>query len=213
MNRVIAWNARVGRKPRRVARSVKRMARWHKVDVFVLLEASTYADALREKMPDWHIFGQSTDALVLIRRGSEFTMDVIQHDVAWRGPKLHIDHTGRRWPIIDFGTWQLACLHRVPGGPMGGTTLDGFNKRAWGQEAVLLRTTARAATVPTLFVGDQNATVMQMMAWVREAGGRVVRTGLKVDWAWLVGKAQVTAKALGRHGSDHHAVLYVVTLP
>lgn len=210
--RIFCWNARVGRRPWLVVLALRVFIRVTRPHVIVLTEANAYVRVLREAFSsEWVAYRKHSDVVVMVRRDMrQPTVTPIGHDTAWRGPHEGKEHRGRRWLMLDWPDLRLIALHRVPGGPSGGTSprLAGRNRPAWEAEAFLLAT-AIGDTRPVLIVGDQNARLAEMRDFMARHDLRPVPTGAKVDWAMRRG-VRVEGGRLGRRGSDHPAVRYVI---
>lgn len=210
--RILSWNCRVARRPRLVVLALRAFIRITRPHVVVLTEAGGYVPALRDAFSaEWRAYRKHSDVVVMVRRDMrQPTVTPIGHDTAWRGPHEGKEHRGRRWLMLDWPDLRLIALHRVPGGPSGGTSprLAGRNRPAWEAEAFLLAT-AIGDDRPVLIVGDQNARLAEMRDFMARHDLRAVPTGAKVDWAMARGVA-ARGRRLGRRGSDHPAVIYVV---
>lgn len=208
--RILAQNVKVGRRPALVVLALWAWVRLRRPDVIVLLEATRYAPAIREAFgKDWCTYRRGSDVVVMVRRDlPDPKVTEIGHDVAWRGPHAGIAHKGRRWLQLDWPGLRLVAVHRVPGGPSGGIQTKGANRPAWEAEDFLLAT-AISTPSPVLIVGDQNAEVSEMRDFMARHGLRPIITGALVDWA-MRRKVRGSGKRLGRRGSDHPAVLYVL---
>lgn len=211
--RIFSWNARVGRRPWLVVLALRAFIRVTRPHVIVLTEANAYVRVLREAFSsEWFAYRKHSDVVVMVRRDMrQPTVTPIGHDAAWRGPHEGKEHRGRRWLMLDWPDLRLIALHRVPGGPSGGTSprLAGRNRPAWEAEAFLLAT-AVGTDRAVLIVGDENAEIAEMRDFMARHNLDPVPTRAKVDWGmsrWLIVKGRRLFR-LGRRGSDHYAVLY-----
>lgn len=209
--RFLSWNAKVNRRPWLVVLALRAFIRVTRPHVIVLTEACGYIDALRDEFGrDWYAYRKRSDVVVMVRRDFDRpTVTRLEHDTEWRGPKEGIAHRGRSWLRLDWADLRVVALHRVPGGPSGGTSreLAGGNRPAWEAEDFLLAT-AVSTDKPLLIVGDQNARVAEMRDFMARHGLRAVPTGVMVDWAMRRG-LKARGRRLGRRRSDHPAVLIV----
>lgn len=198
--RLIVHNAKVGRSPRRVVRTTRRLLTNTRAHTLALLEAGAYTQALREGLPEWRV-QRVGDVLLLTRKDAKRPdVEAVSHDLAWVGPKAGIRKTGREHMLVD--DWLL-IVHRITGGP------SGPNEDAFSAESDLIRTTLTGYET-ALCVGDQNARATELAAWWRSHGMTPVRTGAKVDHGAERGLT-VTGRKLRRYyGSDHTPVLYVI---
>lgn len=212
--RFFSWNAKVGRRPWLVVLAIRVFIRITRPHMIVLTEAGGYIEELRKAFHgEWHAYRKRSDVVVMVRKDfpkPEITR--LEHDHEWRGPKEGLAHKGRVWLQLDWSDLRVIALHRVPGGPSGGTSpeLDGGNRPAWEMEDFLLATAADT-NKPLLVLGDQNAKVDEMRDFMARHNLRAVPTGAKVDWA-MCRKLLARARRLGRRGSDHPAV-FIVTTP
>lgn len=212
--KVLSWNVRVGRPAPLVIAGIA----WHisrrKPHVIVLLEATRYVPDLRDVFgKKWRIIRHGSDVVVLVRRDVDKPeISEVGHAVAWRGPHEGIQHQGRKFLQLDWPGLRMLAVHRVPGGPSGGTSaeLAGGNKAAWRAENTLIASTISDG--PWISVGDQNARPVEVCAFMARYNLHPIVTGAKVDWAMARGVTG-RGKRLGRRGSDHPACLYVLTHP
>lgn len=209
--RFFSWNAKVGRKPWLVVLALRAFIRVTRPHVIVLTEANGYIEELRAAFSgEWHAYRRRSDVVVMIRKDFEQPkITRLEHDHEWRGPKEGIAHKGRVWLQLDWPDLRVVALHRVPGGPSGGTSreLAGGNRPAWEVEAMLL-TTAVDTNKPVLVLGDQNSTIDEMHDFMARHDLKPVPTGAKVDWG-MRRSLLATGRRLGRRRSDHPAVLVV----
>lgn len=209
--RVVTHNVKVGRYPVAVAWGVGRLIRHERPHVVALFEATGYVDLLRARFgARWRVVCDRSDVVLLVRRNlGPFDVQVVGHDQVWTGPKVGITHRGRRHLLVRLGQHTILFVHRVPGGPSGGR--GGLNRRAYGVEAELIAY-ALADAGACVCVGDQNATVDELVDGWRGLGMRPIRTGAKVDHG-----AERGYKARGRrldrkYGSDHYPDVYDLEL-
>ena len=215
--RIVTFNVKVGRRPKVVARKIQRIARRHRVDVFLLQEAHGYIAALRD-LPGWHLVaakGQGEargnpmlvrDTLPLQRRRA------IRCHTPWTGPKAGRHHRGRVFTVADVAGWRLVNVHRTrPGWSPGGG--------AFTEEHDRLLDAALDADGPLVIAGDQNIGTRPggdrgpetPWALAEAIGGRIVTTTEgRIDYAVTRGVGGF-ARQLGKYGSDHAAVLFVLT--
>lgn len=198
--RLVVHNAKVGRNPRRVVRATRRLLRNTQADALALLEAGSYADELREGLPNWRV--QRVGDVLLLTRVTAQRPDIeaVSHDLAWIGPKAGIRKVGREHMLVNGHT---LIVHRITGGPRGPNAL------AYAAESALIRETLAGRDL-SLCVGDQNATAGELVAWWRSIGMQPVRTTAKVDHGAARGLTVTGRKLWRKYGSDHSPVLYMV---
>lgn len=218
--RIVAWNAKVGRKPVEFARQLELALSRTAADVVILTEAVAYAATLRGFLVGWqvrhaHGWPEARNIVVLVRNGLPIRRVVgIRNWRSWVGPKLGKAHVGRTFLLVDIGTrWRIVGVHRTSGGP------NGPNAPAWAEEH---RRLARLADRPgshrraLVIAGDQNCEAddrhpLSIGGLADTIGGHVVATHTKVDHAIV---RDVTGRGT-RHdyyGSDHPLVAYTFTL-
>lgn len=227
---LVAWNAKVGRKPRTVVRDLSAFLDengWP--DVIVLCEAGRYTTELRRRLSSRYRVlraGREHDGIVMLvdRSVPIPTRSLLVMRLGWIGPKAFRRHPGRTFPVVDLGKgksqlrWRIVGIHRTPGGPSGGVLTRGRNRPAWEEEhARLLRLAARTRSHRRVLVmvGDQNCEMSDRrptsVGGLAEAiGARVIRTGAKVDWAILRGGGGSGHRGPNL-GSDHPLIRYQFT--
>jgi endonuclease/exonuclease/phosphatase (EEP) superfamily protein YafD len=215
--RIITHNVRVGRRPKVVARKVRRMGRWHRADVIMLQEAHGYIDALRD-LRGWRLItafgpGEVRGNPMLVRNNRDpVRRSPIRCQTPWTGPKAGRPHRGRVFTVAEVGGWLLVNVHRTrPGWSRNGA--------AFAEEHDRLLELADTTTGPLVIAGDQNIGTRPgpdrsrntPWALARSIGANVVTTTAgRIDYAIARG-ADGRARQLGRYGSDHNAVLIVLT--
>ena len=215
--RVVSWNTKVGRRPRVVARKVRRIARRHDVDVFLFQEAAAYIGALRD-LPGWRIVtargeGEARGNPMLVR--TEFDVDrlpAIRCEIPWTGPKAGRHHRGRVFTVAEVDDWTFVNVHRT----RPGWSKDGA---AFAEESERLLDVAENTEGRIVLAGDQNIGTRSggdrarhtPWALAQAIGAKVITTTAgRIDYAICRG-ATGFARELGRYGSDHNAVLFVLT--
>lgn len=198
--------------------------------VLVLMEAGGYVKALREHFPAYKVLAatgwpDASSTVVLVRRDLPLTRwSAMRMRTRWVGPKAMLPHEPRTHLVIDIGNpdlgpaWRIVAVHRVPGGPTGGTETRGRNQPAYAEEHHRLqRLAARLGSGrrALIIVGDQNAEQddrhpLSPASLAALIGANVVSTKAKVDWA-LVRDCRGTSSRGGPFGSDHPAITYVFT--
>jgi hypothetical protein len=232
---LVLHNVRAGRHAGEVVRATRTLVRdTGRPHVIGLLEASAYRDELRDSplRHDYLIrfvrgWRESANIVALVRRDVPLRrIAPIRTRRPWIGPKMGRPHAGRTHLLVDVGrmedprAWRLILVHRVPGGPTGGTSslVRGRNAAAWEAEHYKLADVAdRPGSHRRAFVivGDQNARPddrhpLSPGGLADEIGARIHRTGAAVDWA-LLRDCQATSERLDSYGSDHPAIRYTLT--
>lgn len=198
-------------------------------DVVVLVEARgrKMRRELRRRFRNYRIKRARTlrpeadNQIALVRRDlGPLRIRSLKMKLPWHGPKHRNPHKGRTHPYLDLGDrWRLWFLHRVPGGPLGGVSpaLRGANKDAWDEEDGRLYTAAdwpESRRRTNVWIGDQNCEddddhPAGVPALARRCAAEMVRTGAKVDWAYVRGcdgRGQVIARPAR---FDHPILEYV----
>jgi hypothetical protein len=186
--KVVAWN--VGpRFWRKILRSLAGIRAMKTAKITALFEASNPAlvAALRARYPHRRVICHHTDAVAILKRGGRRPrVEVVSHDVTWRGPHLGRPKRGRRW------------LHRVT--PIG-------NEAAWDAETDLIRSIVKRVDLPDelAIIGDHNGTRARLCDDYADMGLRLLPVNAKVDHCAVRDLAGGGIR-LGNHGSDHVAI-------
>ena len=112
--RLVTWNVKVGRRPKRVARMVRRIIRRHRPDAILLQEAHGYIAALRDIrgyeliVADGH--GEERGNPMLIRDRHARRLPAIRCRTAWTGPKAGKHHRGRVFTVADGILWLWSLV-------------------------------------------------------------------------------------------------------
>lgn len=198
---IVAWN--VGPRPwRRIVRSLRGIRQVRDVDVVALFEASQplLVAGLRVRYPHRRVICRRSDVVAILPRRERPRVEVISHDVAWRGPHLGRAKRGRRWLLLTWPDSAVLLVHRVT--PVG-------NQAAWDAETDLIRSVVRRADLPSRLavVGDHNGTDSRLRTDYAEMGLHLLPAETKVDQCAVRGMIGAGHR-LGLHGSDHVAVLW-----
>jgi hypothetical protein len=209
--RVIAWN--VGPRSRwRILRSLRRLMRDHPADVYVLLEATRCTDALRRRHGDkYRVIRRASDVVALVSRDlPRPDVKTFEHEIDWLGPKAGIPHEGRSFLRLDWDDDRLVLVHRVPGGPKGGTSprVNGLNREAWVADLTQISRAVGEAKRAAV-IGDHNGTHNELAEDYQGLGLTVAAARTHVDKAATRGY-DARCRRLGNYGSDHPALLTVL---
>jgi hypothetical protein len=201
MMRVLAWN--VGPRPwREILRSLGQLMGEHEARVTGLFEASNplLVAALRVRYPGHRVICRRSDVVALVpRRVARPRVNVIGHDVAWRGPKLGNAKAGRRWLMLSWDDETILLVHRVT--PIG-------NVNAWDAETELLREVAKRWDIERLaIIGDHNGTHDRLRPQYARLGLSLLPVHAKVDHC-AVRDFLGGGTRLGNYDSDHVAILW-----
>lgn len=199
--KILAWNG--GARPwREILRSLRPLMAEHDARIVALFEASNplLVAALRVRYPSHRVICRRSDIVALIpRRVPRPRVDVIGHDVAWRGPKQGRSKQGRRWLLLTWDAETVLLVHRVT--PIG-------NEVAWAAETELLRGIAKRWDIERLaIIGDHNGTRERLRPEYAAMGLTLLPVQAKVDHCAVRG-FRGGGTRLGKYGSDHPALLW-----
>lgn len=200
--RVLAWN--VGPRSRwRILRSLRGIEPAKTAKVVALFEAShpLLVTLLRARYPHRRVICHRSDVVAIIRRGAPRPrVEVVGHDVQWRGPHMGRAHRGRRWLLLVWDDEAVLLIHRVT--PRG-------NGIAWEADHDVIRTIARRVDLPDRLavIGDHNKRDHELRDDYDELGLTLLPVNAKVDHCAVRG-FEGEGKRLGQHGSDHVAILW-----
>lgn len=213
---VLSWNVYVGNKTD-VGATVAAWLKDPRPEVVVLQEATGRWKALSRVARDngyrhyQGVTGQAAGTAVLIRS------DVIvlkRRELAmrrwWTGPIHGWRQKPRRYPAfrLRIGTRivRLMNLHYPTGGPDAPAVRESLLRtRKWLRRGF--------SSIPAIGVGDVNMGGRSLRTWLTGPVGRgsVVVDGHRADNLAARG-AHGTSRTLGKHGSDHEAVLYTLEI-
>ena len=218
LERVLAWNAKVGRKPTDVMAGLETLIESNDPDVVALQEFKGYVGQLRDRFAGkWWIYAhndwpEANDNPVMVshafgqkHRGGEDGWNTLRTETEWTGPQGG-DHQGRTWTWVKVAGVFVLSLHRCTDG-------NGRNSEAFTEEARHLTKWIRNHT-PAVVIGDHNCGkgadfpgASRLVA--TDVGGRIKGIeDVPVDYALEHG-IKGTAKVLNGHGSDHRAIKWV----
>lgn len=226
----VVWNAREGRNPQTVISELDAWLAGRFPHMITLMEAAGYTKAVRRRYRGtYRVFvrygwPESRNIVTLVRRDVYVPRwSTIRMKIGWIGPKAFRRHAGRTQQVIDIGRghasqiplWRFAIVHRVPGGPDGGTVTHGRNQPAYAEEhEALLKLGRRKGSRRRAFIcdGDQNAEIrdghpISPSTLADELDADLVPTGAKVDWAFARG-CTGEGKAFRDVGGDHPLIKY-----
>lgn len=214
--RIITWNTKVGRRPARVLRMLRKIVKQHRPHVIVLQEAAGYVDALHD-LPGYDVFtprgtGEARGNVILVAADIPTErLPSIRCHFPWTGPKAGMRHPGRVFPVAEPGGWTIANVHRTrPGWSHNGAAFAEEHDRLLDLEHT---------TGPLVIVGDQNIGTRTGSDRARNTpwalaqkldAGIVTTTPGHIDYA-IVRGVDGFAEELGKFGSDHNAVLFTLT--
>lgn len=225
------WNMERDRTPTMAARSALAMMESRELDFLCVQECAHYHKAIRE---------QAGDRFDLIAFRSEpgraETALIVRRDVD-HGPGWQVRATRRGWitvrggttppkylTIANVGGLRVVSLHTAPSVHWAGGRILGPVRRVISMRQLARRVVkfARNHPGPVLFAGDWNATPeargRYSPHWIaRKAGLRVVAPlkgthGARVIDFALIRDCAARATREKRRGSDHHAVIFKVTM-
>lgn len=219
------WNALRGRPPHVVAAEVARIVTAHDLDVLAVTEAQQYLRALH-RLPGLRVIafgeepGQGNTALV-VRDGARVTGVVVKR-MTWRGwITVRGGETPPKWLVAaTVDGVRVAVVHLPPTQRWRRGEMTGPLRRvaATAVHARRLRRWLNRQRAPWAVVGDWNATPSirgrWSPRWVAEttrarviAPDRPTHGQRVIDYAIVRGLVG-TARAEGRHGSDHRLVVF-----
>lgn len=198
--RIVAWN--VGPRPApAIVQSYNGIRATRHSDLTALFEASNreLVFRLRRDHPDHRVLWGRTDVVVLIPRSHPRPrVEVVGHDVAWKGPHMGVVHHGRKWPLLIWDDIAVLPIHRVT--PIG-------NAAAWEADRRVIAHVAARTDLPRRLAipGDHNGTDARLRAEYAAMGLTLLPMDAKVDQCAARG-LHGTGVRLGNHESDHVAV-------
>jgi exonuclease III len=216
--RILAWNVYIDNDPQSVGQTVAGWLEQYKPEVVVLNEATRCWKVLsRAARGNGYrhyqgVTGQAAGIAVLVRSD----VAVVRRREAvmrrwWRGPIHGWRQKPRRYPYLRLRlpggrVVRLMALHFPTGGANAPAVAESLDRtRVWLRRGL--------SRVPAVTVGDTNLGVVTLRTKLagRVGRGAVVVPGHHVDN--LIGRG-VTGRSttLGKHGSDHEAVLYTLTI-
>lgn len=201
--KVLYWNVYIGNSPEETLRELSVLAKAHRPHIIGLGEA-TKAYKITDEIPGYrriHLApvrqrgNENADSAVLVRHDVVITSKRIwRMRLSWFVPGRRVRHTPRVYIVVRFKAegrkWRVAVGHW----PFGAAQEETKRKvRRW----------FRLSTLPSAYVGDLNAREPELTRFFRP----LKNIGFGVDRA-IYKRCRATAKNLGKHGSDHPAVLF-----
>lgn len=213
---ILAWNVRVVRNPGEVRFRLRVLLKENLPAVVVLLEATRLYNQLQD-------FGYQVVHLKPRRRGlkrrrrrqpgeanvaimvrSDIPLrssSVLRMLTPWRGPKMGLPQAPRvyRWIRIEFAgkIWKIGGAHTPFGKP---ARLESRNRLVqWFTRTLPGR--------PTVLLIDSNMSKAEFDKTIADPAGAEF-DGARIDLAAYRNADLVSMKNLGKHGSDHPAMLY-----
>lgn len=220
---ILAWNIYIGNKPDEILPRVEELLKQHNPEVAVLMEATRVVRQLPEYVD--HINGLGYDVvqfkprplipgnqpgqaniailvrtdLDLIRRGA------LRMSKFWIGPKHGWPQDPRVYRWVK--TRKVKKIWKVGGAhtPFGtaARTESRFRLVRWLKRALPTR--------PTVLVLDANMSMAEFRTTIATPGGVKWVGGSGIDLIAVKNAKLLSAKNLGKNGSDHPAMLYRVT--
>lgn len=200
--RVLAWN--VGpRAAWKIVRSLRALMADNPAKITALFEASKphLVAAIRLRFPHRRVICHRSDVVAIVRRGAPRPrVEVISHDVSWRGPHLGRAKKGRRWLLLVWDDVAVLLVHRVT--PIG-------NEAAWDAETDLIHKVVSRVDLPDelAIIGDHNGTRDRLRDDYADMGLTLLPVAAKVDQCAVRDLAGGGTR-LGNHGSDHVALMW-----
>lgn len=195
---VVAWN--VGPRPvREILRDLRTLIGQNPAKIVGLFEATRLVPYLRVRYPHRRVICHHSDVVAILRRGARRPrVEVISHDVAWRGPHMGRAKVGRKWLLLVWDDEAILLVHRVT--PIG-------NEAAWDAETDLIHAIVKRVDLPDqlAIIGDHNGTRDRLEDDYADMGLRLLPVNAKVDQCAVRG-FKGDGKRLGNHGSDHVAI-------
>lgn len=208
---VLAWNVYIGHRPEKVRGSLGGLLAAYQPEVAALMEASRLYGHLtglgykvvqlkpRASQPGNQ--PETGNIAILVREDVQIVKRLTQRmREFWTGPKHgwpHDPRVNRSVKIrVDGTVWKVKAGH----GPFGDEAKAEFQRR-------LARWLTRAVTRPTVLVLDANMSHSEFRTKVAGPGGAKTG-GVGVDLIAYKNAALLSARNLGKNGSDHPAMLY-----
>jgi len=144
---------------------------------------------------------EADETAILVRKGLKIAgrHKLVMHE-PWKGPKAGLEHGPRqfKWAGVWKGLirWKGLAVH-VP-----------FGEDARDESVERIIEWLNNHRAPAFGAGDFN----ELLAWVRKhiaEQAKAKAAGFRIDVAVYKGMKLVKAVQLGKHGSDHHAILFV----
>lgn len=213
---ILAWNVYIGNKPEVVRTNLERLLEAHNPEFAILMEASRVKGHLGGLGYDVVQFkprplipgnqpGQANIAILvrtdldLIRRGA------LRMSKFWVGPKHGWPQDPRVYRWVK--TRKVKKIWKVGGAhtPFGtaARTESRFRLVRWLKRALPTR--------PTVLVLDANMSMAEFRTTIATPGGVKWVGGSGIDLIAVKNAKLLSAKNLGKNGSDHPAMLYRVT--
>lgn len=196
--KVTAWN--VGpRTARRWLRDLRTLMRENPADLVALFEATRGVALLRALHWRKRTICHHADVVAILPRHTRRPrVEVVGHDVAWRGPHLGRPKVGRRWLLLVWDDEAILLVHRVT--PIG-------NEAAWAADLDVIAAVVARTDLPDnlAIIGDHNGTRERLHDEYADLGLTLLPVTSKVDQC-AVRDFDGEGKRLGNHGSDHVAL-------
>ena len=201
--KVLYWNCYFKTPPQVVLRELKEMAATHKPHIIGLGEAS-YMRGITDDVPGYRrihlprvrrVGNEDADTAVLVRNDVQLRYKrVWRMGMKWYVPRKRVLHDPRVYIVVrvkvEGKRWRIAIGHWPFGAAQEETKRKVKRWFTW-------------STLPSAFVGDLNAREPEITQYFKP----LRNIGFGIDRA-IYKKCRVTARNLGKHGSDHPAVLF-----
>lgn len=218
--RLLIWNCKVGRRPRRVRKALQKFIKAKNPHAIMLQEAQGYIAELG-KIKGYRLVhasgpGEVRANVILVRCDIPATYrGAIWCSEPWTGPKAGKAHRGRVMPVVDLGSrWRLPCVHR---------TRPGWSKgsKAFIEEYNKLLASARSTPPSMAWAagGDHNLGTRKgsdrgkytPWAMARALRGRIGQASPgRVDMVITHRARIIRVQQLAKRGSDHNALFCVL---
>lgn len=223
--RVVSQNVGESTPGWEVANRLERALRDDKVPdrphLILLQEARDTKAALKSTFgDDYKIYApKGASSVTLVRRDVRHRVEQLHTHAEWIGPLGGRRHRGRNFPLVSLGgTLAVVNVHRVPGGPTGGSSdaVDGFNLEEWVEEHRLLRRLTRRAGPDEewdhiALIGDHNESDPKLSVMFSVARlGICHRPNAKVDYAVTDASLGVHARRCGTYGAERPLIAYTL---
>lgn len=199
----LQWNVQNTHDPASVRRELKGMIGNHHPTVIALFEAYRLVgklDGLGYQVVHYRPRGnkERSDTALMVRNGVRYAgASALVMRLGWRGPKVGAHHPPRwyRWLKIkvDGTVFKIGGFHLPFGKGPKTESVNAIN--GWFKSTIKGR--------PTIALGDMNIVAKVFRRRITTA--KVVGSG--IDLAAYKNCVCVRSQELGRHGSDHQAIL------
>lgn len=216
-DRVLSWNAKVGRDNKQVTDGLADLIDNTNPDVVCLQESMKYVKSIRDRFGDhWFVYAhdeweESNMNPVMVRKKGHDKQqrgegwNTVRTATVWTGPQGGT-HKGRTWTFVKVKDLWVMSFHRCTGG-------HDQNKDAFMEEFdQVLKWVKNRGESPLLIIGDHNCgpkADFPGSSWriKNKIDGAITNTDAGVCYAIKRG-IPGTMVSKGAHGSDHPAILF-----